>query len=138
MILTRTNGIPKVDILNRASEIPVTLIVNGAGHIRSFYLRDFTPDELEQTFTKTINSIKMKKITINPKSVVTVMALTMVFALLSFRAADKQSYKIGDTVADFSLKDTVDGKTVSMANYPTARGYVVIFTCNHCPFAEEI
>ena len=78
----------------------------------------------------------MKKI-LNPKSVMTVMALTAVFALLSFRAAEKQSYKIGDTVADFSLKNSVDGKPVSMANYPTARGYVVIFTCNHCPFAKK-
>ena len=49
--------IPKVDT-KWGGEIPVTLIINGAGHIRSFYLRDFTPDELEQTFTKTINQSK--------------------------------------------------------------------------------
>ena len=49
--------IPKVDA-KWGGEIPVTLIINGAKHIRSFYLRDFTSDELEQTFTKTINQSK--------------------------------------------------------------------------------
>ncbi|MBS1623450.1 MAG: TlpA family protein disulfide reductase [Bacteroidetes bacterium] len=36
-------------------EIPVTLIVNGAKGIRTFFDHDFTPASLEETFTKTIN-----------------------------------------------------------------------------------
>ena len=43
-------------------------------------------------------------------------------------------YKIGDVATDFSLKN-VDGKMVSLADYPKAKGYVVIFTCNSCPFS---
>jgi len=43
-------------------------------------------------------------------------------------------YKIGDTATDFKLKN-VDGKLVSLANYPDAKGYIVIFTCNSCPYA---
>jgi peroxiredoxin len=43
-------------------------------------------------------------------------------------------YKIGDTASDFELKN-VDGKMVSMADYPDAKGYIVIFTCNSCPYA---
>jgi peroxiredoxin len=77
----------------------------------------------------------MKSI-INSKSVVTVMALAVVFALMSFAPAGK-GYKIGDTVADFSLKNTVTGKNVSMADYPNAKGFIVMFTCNHCPFAKK-
>jgi peroxiredoxin len=38
------------------------------------------------------------------------------------------------TVQDFSLLNT-DGKQVSLSNYPDAKGFIVLFTCNHCPFA---
>jgi len=43
-------------------------------------------------------------------------------------------YHIGDTAADFSLKN-VDGKMVSLSDYDDAKGYIVTFTCNHCPYA---
>jgi peroxiredoxin len=36
---------------------------------------------------------------------------------------------------DFALKNT-DGKTVSLNNNPNAKGYIIVFTCNHCPFAK--
>jgi peroxiredoxin len=36
---------------------------------------------------------------------------------------------------DFSLKN-VDGKTISLNNYPDAKGVIIVFTCNHCPFAK--
>lgn len=39
------------------------------------------------------------------------------------------------TVADFRLLNT-DGRTVSLADYPNARGFIIVFTCNHCPFAK--
>src|SRR5690606_15693588 len=43
-------------------------------------------------------------------------------------------YKIGDEATDFKLKD-VNGKMVSLSYYKDAKGYIVIFTCNTCPFA---
>jgi len=43
-------------------------------------------------------------------------------------------YEIGDEAIDFKLKD-VNGKMVSMADYVDAKGFIVIFTCNTCPFA---
>lgn len=46
-----------------------------------------------------------------------------------------QSYKIGDNVKDFSLKN-VDNKLVGMKDYVDAKGYILIFTCNHCPYAQ--
>lgn len=45
-----------------------------------------------------------------------------------------QSYQIGDKAADFKLKN-VDGKYVSLSDYKDAKGFIVIFTCNHCPFS---
>lgn len=45
-----------------------------------------------------------------------------------------QGYQIGDKVADFRLKN-VDGKFVSMADFKDAKGFIVMFTCNHCPYS---
>ena len=44
-------------------------------------------------------------------------------------------YQIGDVATDFKLKN-VDGNMVSLADYPDAKGFQVIFTCNHCPYAK--
>ena len=41
----------------------------------------------------------------------------------------------GDKAKDFKLKN-VDGKMVSLADYKDAKGFIVVFTCNHCPFAK--
>ena len=43
-------------------------------------------------------------------------------------------YAIGDEATDFKLKD-VNGKMVSLSDYKDAKGFIVIFTCNTCPFA---
>lgn len=45
------------------------------------------------------------------------------------------AYAIGDTVEDFSLK-SADGKQVSLADFKDAKGFIVIFTCNSCPYAK--
>lgn len=59
------------------------------------------------------------------------------FALFVFSAATNAptGYKIGDVATDFSLKGT-DGEMHSLAEIEDANGYVVIFTCNHCPFSK--
>ncbi|MCH2045410.1 MAG: thioredoxin family protein [Saprospiraceae bacterium] len=47
----------------------------------------------------------------------------------------KQGYKVGDVAVDFELKN-VDGQNFSIAaNLADAKGCVVVFTCNHCPFS---
>ncbi|MBK9254198.1 MAG: thioredoxin family protein [Saprospiraceae bacterium] len=43
-------------------------------------------------------------------------------------------YKPGDVASDFFLKGT-DGKMYSLESYPNAKGYIITFTCNHCPYA---
>lgn len=48
--------------------------------------------------------------------------------------ADK-GYAIGDIITDFKLKST-SGNYVSMADNRSVKGYIVVFTCNHCPFSK--
>lgn len=43
-------------------------------------------------------------------------------------------YTIGSEAANINLKN-VDGKMVSFDDYPNAAGFIVIFTCNTCPYA---
>jgi peroxiredoxin len=45
-------------------------------------------------------------------------------------------YEIGDKATDFKLKN-VDGSWVSLSDYEDAKGFIVIFTCNHCPYAVK-
>lgn len=52
----------------------------------------------------------------------------------AFTTADT-GYTVGDAARDFKLKN-VDGKMVSLADYTKAKGYIVVFTCNHCPFSQ--
>ncbi|UYZ63972.1 thioredoxin family protein [Hymenobacter weizhouensis] len=44
-------------------------------------------------------------------------------------------YSVGDQAIDFKLKN-VDGKLVSLADNQQAKGYIVVFTCNTCPYAK--
>ncbi len=56
------------------------------------------------------------------------------FSLIASSSAFPQGYNVGDKATDFKLKN-IDGKFISLSNYPTAKGFIVIFTCNHCPYA---
>jgi len=63
--------------------------------------------------------------------------LVLITVLLSHKGLlsdiDK-GYGIGDYASDFSLPD-INGKRVSLADFKDAKGYLVIFTCNTCPYA---
>lgn len=56
--------------------------------------------------------------------------------ILIASAPVKSGYEIGDTVADFKLKN-VDGKTVSLADWKDAKGFIVVFDCNTCPVSKK-
>jgi len=70
----------------------------------------------------------MKKISLL-FSLIVVLALTV-----QTTTAQTSGYKPGDVATDFKLKN-VDGKFVSLADYKKAKGFIVVFTCNHCPYA---
>jgi peroxiredoxin len=64
-----------------------------------------------------------------------VLTMLAVIAFLVAAAPMKQGYDIGDTVADFKLKN-VDGKKVALADFKSAKGFIVIFDCNTCPVSK--
>ncbi len=53
----------------------------------------------------------------------------------SFTLPNVGGYQIGDTAEDFNLKN-IDGKMVSLKDYKNVKGYIVVFTCNGCPYAQ--
>lgn len=59
---------------------------------------------------------------------------SVVIALLLSSVALAQ-YKTGDQARDFKLKN-IDGKMVSMSKFKEAKGFIVVFTCNHCPWSQ--
>lgn len=46
----------------------------------------------------------------------------------------ENGYDIGDIATDFSLEN-IDGKFVSLSDFKDAKGFIVVFTCNTCPYA---
>lgn len=63
-------------------------------------------------------------------SILLVCLATLCFANLN----PAGGYAIGDKATDFSLKN-IDGTFVSLSDYTEAKGFIVIFTCNTCPYA---
>ncbi len=63
------------------------------------------------------------------------LALALVLGLVSAFSINSGGYQVGDVATDFALKN-VNDKVVSLKDYKDAKGFVVIFTCNHCPFAK--
>lgn len=57
--------------------------------------------------------------------------LVTLFSVSSFA----QGYAVGDQARDFTLKN-IDGKMVSLSDYADNQGVIVVFTCNHCPYAK--
>ncbi|MBI3219284.1 MAG: thioredoxin family protein [Bacteroidetes bacterium] len=63
------------------------------------------------------------------------LVLSLILALFWAGAPIKEGYEVGDTAADFKLKN-VDGKMVSLADFKNAKGFIVIFDCNTCPYSK--
>ena len=62
--------------------------------------------------------------------------LTAVCLLLMVAASPvKSGYEVGDAVADFKLKNT-NGKMVSLSDFKSSAGVIVIFDCNTCPYSK--
>ncbi|WP_114748084.1 thioredoxin family protein [Pleomorphovibrio marinus] len=56
------------------------------------------------------------------------------FAFLICHSIQAQDgYQVGDKASDFKLKN-VDGSYVSMGDHDDAEGFLVIFSCNTCPY----
>ena len=65
------------------------------------------------------------------------VAIALMASLFSYKSLE-HGYKIGDEATDFELKN-IDGNMVSLGQmkYSSAKGFILVFTCNHCPFAQK-
>lgn len=61
------------------------------------------------------------------------LLLLCAFVCISLTAMGQ--YKPGDRATDFRLKN-VDGALVSLKDDKAAKGFIVVFTCNHCPYSQ--
>jgi glutathione peroxidase-family protein len=50
-------------------------------------------------------------------------------------AQGAKGYSLGDAIADFRLKN-VDNRQVTLADYRSQKGLIVVFMSNHCPFSK--
>jgi peroxiredoxin len=66
------------------------------------------------------------------KTIIAVSCLCLF--IMAFTVKKEQGYSVGDTVEDFSLKN-IDDQMVSLSDYQDAKGFIVIFTCNMCPYS---
>jgi glutathione peroxidase-family protein len=65
----------------------------------------------------------------------TISCLMLAMLLFAMSSNTMPGYSVGDVVADFKLKN-VDNKQVSLADYKTGKGAIVIFDCNTCPYSK--
>ena len=61
--------------------------------------------------------------------------LLVMMCLFWAGAPTSGGYTVGDTASDFKLKN-VDGKMISLADFKEAKGYIIIFDCNTCPYSK--
>ena len=62
------------------------------------------------------------------------MFALLTLTLISAVSPKSEEFKVGEQASDFSLKN-VDGTMVSLKDYKNVKGYIVVFTCNTCPYA---
>ena len=53
---------------------------------------------------------------------------------LGLSGVNAQGYAIGDVASDFNLIN-VDDTNCSLSQFEGANGFIIVFTCNHCPYA---
>jgi len=65
----------------------------------------------------------------------TILSLIVLLTTLAFTSSiSDNGYEIGDIATDFKLEN-IDGNFVSLSDYKDAKGFIVVFTCNTCPYA---
>jgi peroxiredoxin len=62
------------------------------------------------------------------------LLLVIVFAALGVSA--QTGYIVGDKAMNIKLKD-INGSVISFDDFRSAKGFIVVFTCNHCPFSVK-
>lgn len=65
-----------------------------------------------------------------------ILLLAAIFGLITtaFQFKVDKGYKVGDVIEDFTLIN-IDDTMVSLSDYKKAKGFIIIFTCNMCPYS---
>ncbi len=70
------------------------------------------------------------------KSRTIVSILFLVLILTGFTVLkENENSDFGRIIQEFELKNT-DNKTLKLSDFNGAKGFIIVFTCNHCPFAK--
>jgi len=67
-----------------------------------------------------------------------IIVVALIFFVNSKRSNNEVSaskYDVGDKAIDFKLKN-IDEQYVSLEGFTEAKGFIVVFTCNTCPFSK--
>jgi peroxiredoxin len=65
-----------------------------------------------------------------------VIMLSVIAATTTITSADlPDGVKVGDKAPDFVLEN-IDGKKAALASFERAKGVILVFTCNHCPYSK--
>lgn len=62
------------------------------------------------------------------------LKLLLFTILLPTAISAQNGYDIGALAADFNLEN-IDGSFVSLSDFSESKGFIVVFTCNTCPYA---
>lgn len=69
------------------------------------------------------------------KTIKSILLLAVVaITTVAFTTKTDSGYAVGDTIEDFSLKN-IDDDMISLADYEDAKGFIIVFTCNMCPYS---
>lgn len=66
--------------------------------------------------------------------IITALVFVSVLSAFTINTTTNSGYQIDDVIEDFKLKN-VDGNMVSLSDYKDAKGFIITFTCNTCPYA---
>ncbi len=53
-------------------------------------------------------------------------------------AVPSKMIPLGTRAPDFSLPDTISGKTLSLSELKSQKATVIMFICNHCPYVQHV
>jgi peroxiredoxin len=72
------------------------------------------------------------------KKFITLFSLVLLGSFFYYHHVQAQGVEVGGPAAPFDLKN-IDGTNISLDNYAMddeVEGVILIFTCNHCPYAK--
>ncbi len=70
------------------------------------------------------------------KKILSLLLVPICMAMVMAFAMPDSGYEVGDKIEDFNLKN-VDGSRFSLSSIKEAQGFIVVFTCNTCPYARK-